>query len=367
MWRRRLGTRGGGRVGVSNFGDASSRVRAGTARGRCAGPRRRMDKRCAHPLEATRARADALAPGSGRGGGGTRGNARGEGRTATAGRRIERARCEGGARTRDAGAPGASSREEACGATRRASVLATTARGREASEARRAARAVDAARNRADAEAAVGVATAHIIAARSLGPHAPPSASAARSCDARWDVPSGRVPLDPSRRGRVARRLRRLGALVLRRGERTGASVRGEPRSGRARVETSARRRVDRERRTGWVRRRTKGVPRVVVAPRERGANRTRARRGICERGAAARATSVPTGAKKKSPGRMRTQSKSFGDEGHRSPYLLHAKQTLYHLSYAPVRVCANSHRRIREFSRLGARGMRRRGGIRRL
>ena len=227
MWRRRLGTRGGGRVGVSNFGDASSRVRAGTARGRCAGPRRRMDKRCAHPLEATRARADALAPGSGRGGGGTRGNARGEGRTATAGRRIERARCEGGARTRDAGAPGAS---EACGATfaRRASALATTARGREASEARRAARAVDAARNRADAEAAVGVATADIIAARSLGPHAPPSASAARSCDARWDVPSGRVPLDPSRRGRVARRLRRLGALVLRRGERTGASVRGE-------------------------------------------------------------------------------------------------------------------------------------------
>ena len=88
---------------------------------------------------------------------------------------------------------------------------------------------------------------------------------------------------------------------------------------------------------TGWVRRRTKGVPRVVVAPRERGANRTRARRGICERGAAARATSVPTGAKKKSPGRMRTQSKSFGDEGHRSPYLLHAKQTLYHLSYAPL------------------------------
>ena len=227
MWRRRLGTRGGGRVGVSNFGDASSRVRAGTARGRCAGPRRRMDKRCAHPLEATRARADALAPGSGRGGGCTRGNARGEGRTATAGRRIERARCEGGARTRDAGAPGAS---EACGATfaRRASALATTARGREASEARRAARAVDAARNRADAEAAVGVATADIIAARSLGPHAPPSASAARSCDARWDVPSGRVPLDPSRRGRVARRLRRLGALVLRRGERTGASVRGE-------------------------------------------------------------------------------------------------------------------------------------------
>ena len=107
-------------------------------------------------------------------------------------------------------------------------------------------------------------------------------------------------------------------------------------RSGRARVETSARRRVDRERRTGRVRRRTKGVPRVVVAKRERGANRTRARRGICERGAAARATSVPTGAKKKSPGRMRTQSKSFGDEGHRSPYLLHAKQTLYHLSYAP-------------------------------
>ncbi len=335
MWRRRLGTRGGVSRRVSNFGEASSRVRAGTARGRCAGPWRRMDKRCAHPLEATRARADALAPGSGRGGGGTRGNARGEGRTATAGRRIERARCEGGARTRDAGAPGAS---EACGATfaRRASALATTARGREASEARRAARAVDAARNRADAEAAVGVATADIIAARSLGPHAPPSASAARSCDARWDVPSGRVPLDPSRRGRVARRLRRLGALVLRRGERTGASVRGEPRSGRARVETSARRRVDRERRTGWVRRRTKGVPRVVVAPRERGANRTRARRGICERGAAARATSVPTGAKKKSPGRMRTQSKSFGDEGHRSPYLLHAKQTLYHLSYAP-------------------------------
>ena len=163
-----------------------------------------------------------------RGDGGARGRARagigagrgvyareregGRGRTATAGRRIERARCEGGARTRDAWAPRASSREEACGATRRASALATTARGREASEARRAARAAAAARNRADAEAAVGVATADIIAARSLGPHAPPSASAARSCDARWDVPSGRVPLDPSRRGRVARRLRRLGA-----------------------------------------------------------------------------------------------------------------------------------------------------------
>ena len=57
MWRRRLGTRGGGSRRVSNFGEASSRVRAGTARGRCAGPWRRMDKRCAHPLEATRARA----------------------------------------------------------------------------------------------------------------------------------------------------------------------------------------------------------------------------------------------------------------------------------------------------------------------
>jgi hypothetical protein len=31
------------------------------------------------------------------------------------------------------------------------------------------------------------------------------------------------------------------------------------------------------------------------------------------------------------------------------------------------VHVCANSHRRIREFSRLGARGMRRRAGIRQL
>ena len=28
---------------------------------------------------------------------------------------------------------------------------------------------------------------------------------------------------------------------------------------------------------------------------------------------------------------------KSFGDEGHRSPYLSHAKRVLYHLSYIPV------------------------------
>ena len=36
-------------------------------------------------------------------------------------------------------------------------------------------------------------------------------------------------------------------------------------------------------------------------------------------------------------PNRIVEASKSFGDAGHRSPYLSHAKQALYHLSYIPV------------------------------
>ena len=301
------------------------------------------------------------APGSGRGGGVRAGTRGGDApRRRVGGSSARAARAALGRAT-----PGrqAHRRGRRRGVTRRASALATTARGREASEARRAARAVAAARNRADAEAAVGVATADIIAARSLGPHAPP----ARAPPVRATRDGTFRASRPARpRGAVASRGAFGGSgLVLGAANEPGrvcAASRGRG----ARASRRVRAVVDRERRTGWVRRRTKGVPRVAVAPRERGANRS-ARRGICERGAAARATSVPTGAKKKSPGRMRTQSKSFGDEGHRSPYLLHAKQTLYHLSYAPVRVCANSHRRIREFSRLGARGMRRRGGIRRL
>ena len=36
-------------------------------------------------------------------------------------------------------------------------------------------------------------------------------------------------------------------------------------------------------------------------------------------------------------PNRIVEASKKFGDAGHRSPYLSHAKQALYHLSYIPV------------------------------
>ena len=231
----------GDRGGVVSAFRAETRVRGFARERRGGGVPVRGEEwiRGARSREATGARADALAPGSGRGGGARARNARGEGRTATAGRRIERARCEGGARTRDAGRQAhrrgrrRAARRDARPPWRR------PARGREASEARRAARAVAAARNRADAEAAVGVATADIIAARSLGPHA-------RERERRPFVrramgrSSGRVPLDPSRRGRARGAFGGSG-LVLRRGERTGASVRGEPRSRRARVETELR------------------------------------------------------------------------------------------------------------------------------